>query len=316
MTTVHLDETDGRSGRDPITQRDPGWRLWSTLIEATQREMQEPGWMTAVPQLKPDRPATAPLLAGAAVTLAPGVAQRWVRQLLQQAMHEPHLHAARVVAADAQRFDALTLLEAAICLDEPRLVELARRGGMDPAVLGALAHLAALPLLQACARLLAQQLPLAWPHGYCPVCGGWPTLAERRGVERTHRLRCARCGGDWGRPVLCCPYCGESDHQRLGTLMPENGGEARQVAICMTCKGYLKVLMTLQGGASDGLVRHDLETIDLDIAALDRGYKRPKPPGYALFVHVLAPPSRLRAWFGWRAASDRSENRHDSPTPR
>jgi FdhE protein len=298
-----------------MTQRDPGWRLWSTLLEDTQREMQASAWMTAVPQLTPDRPEKAPLLAGATVTLAPRVAQRWVRQLLKQAVPKPYGRAAPRGAANARRIDAIALLEAAISLDEPRLVELAHRGHIEPAVLGSFAYLAALPLLQVCTRSLAHAFPPAWPYGYCPACGSWPTLAELRGVEHTHRLRCARCGGDWGMPLLRCPYCGESDHQNLGVLVPGEGGQTRRVSVCVTCKGYLKVLTTLQGSPGEALVRDDLESIDLDIAALERGYRRPQQPGYACSIRILTPPSRLRTFLGWHAGGNRSDNSHDHASP-
>jgi FdhE protein len=314
-TTAHLRETDIHSFLDPITQRDPGWRLWLMLLEATRREIKEPAWMTAVPRLKPDRPAGAPLLAEATVLLAPRLARRWVRRLLTQAGQNPPRPEAQEVAANARGFDALAMLKAAIGQDEPRLVSLAKEAGIDRAVLGALAHLAALPLLQACTRALQHQLPAAWPYGYCPVCGSWPTLAELRGIERTYRLRCARCGGDWGMPLLHCPYCGQSDHRHLGALVPENGGETRKVAFCMTCKGYLKVLTTLQGSPGNALVRDDLETIDLDLAALERGYCRPKHPGYALNIDLALPPSRLRTFFGWRTGTKRSNKNYDDFTP-
>jgi FdhE protein len=314
-TNAHLRETAIHSFLDPITQRDPGWRLWLTLLEATQREIKEPAWMTAMPQLKPDRPAVAPLLAGATVALTPRVARRWVRQLLTQAGRNPPRPDAQGASADTRSFDALAMLRAAIGQDEPRLVSLAEQAGIDLAVLGALAHLAALPLLQACTRVLQHQLPAAWPYGYCPVCGGWPTLAELRGIERTCRLRCARCGGDWGMPLLHCPYCGQSDHRHLGALVPEDRGESRKVAFCMTCKGYLKVLTTLQGSPGDALVRDDLETVDLDLAALERGYRRPKHPGYTLDVDIAAPPSRLRTFFGWRTGTTRSHENYDDLTP-
>jgi FdhE protein len=116
-------------------------------------------------------------------------------------------------------------------------------------------------------------------------------------------------------PLLRCPYCGESDHQRLGTLVPEEGGQTRKVSVCVTCKGYLKVLTTLQGSPGKALVRDDLGSIDLDIAALERGYRRPQQPGYACKTHLLAPPSRLGTFFGWRVRSNRSDNSHDHAPP-
>ena len=33
-----------------------------------------------------------------------------------------------------------------------------------------------------------------WQQGYCPICGGWPLLAELRGIELAQYLRCAACG--------------------------------------------------------------------------------------------------------------------------
>lgn len=312
---AHLREADIHSFLDPVTQRDPGWRLWLSLLEATQREIKAPAWMTAVPRPKPDRPAGAPLLAEATVTLTAGLSRRWMRQLLTQAGQHLPRRQVQAVAASARGFDPLAMLQAAIGQDEPCLVSLAKEAGIDLAALGALAHLAALPLLQACTRALQHQLPDAWPYGYCPVCGSWPTLAELRGIERTYRLRCARCGGDWGGSLLHCPYCGQSNHRNLGALVPEDRGERRKVAFCMTCKGYLKVLTTLQGSPGDALVRDDLETVDLDLAALERGYCRPKHPGYILNLDIVVPPGRLRTLFGWRRGIKRSNENHDDSTP-
>jgi FdhE protein len=314
-TTAHLRETDIRSSLDPITRRDPGWRLWLALLETTEREIEEPVWMTAGPRLKPDRPASTPLLAGATVTLPPRLARTWLRQLLRQAERAPHLRAVQQAVADTHGFDASAILEAAVGLDEAHLGALAGRVGIDPNVLGALAHLAALPLLQACARILQHQLPAAWPHGYCPLCGSWPAFAELRGIERTYRLRCARCGGDWGVSLLHCPYCGQNDHQHLGALVPEDGGETRKASICMTCKGYLKVVTTLQGSPGKALVRHDLETVALDLAALERGYGRPKQLGCAVDIHIVPRPSRLRAMLGWHPGGKRSTGGHEDATP-
>ena len=113
-------------------------------------------------------------MAEATVLLAPRLARRWVRRLLTQAGQNPPRPEAQEVA-NARGFDALAMLKAAIGQDEPRLVSLAKEAGIDRAVLEALTHLAALPLLQACTRALQHQLPAAWPYGYCPVCGSWPT---------------------------------------------------------------------------------------------------------------------------------------------
>jgi hypothetical protein len=141
-----------------------------------------------------------------------------------------------------------------------------------------LAHLAVIPLLQACERLLAPQVVQAWSYGYCPICGAWPTLAEVCGLEHARILRCVRCGAAWRTTWLRCPYCGEMDHQRLGVLLPEEHGATGQIDTCATCNGYLTTHTTLPALPAYAVALHDLATIALDMAALDRGYTRRERP--------------------------------------
>jgi len=226
--------------------------------------------------------------------------RRWVRRLLQQAAKVTNPSTAPLATIDTRRFDPLPLLEAAMCLDEPRLADLAKADGADPGALGALMQLATMPLLHACGRHLAPQVPLDWSSGYCPVCGAWPTLAEVRGLERTHRWRCGRCGADWGLALLRCPYCGEADHQRLGSLTAEDSEATCTVDTCLTCRGYVKTRAVLQPTPPYAVVLEDLATVDWDLVALARGYRRPTPPGYPLGVRLVEPPSRIRTFFGRR----------------
>jgi FdhE protein len=225
----------------------------------------------------------------------------WVRQLLRQAAKVAAPNLAPLATINFRRFDPLPAYEAAVCLDEERLAHLAKAADADPRALGALMQLATMPLLQACGRCLANQAPADWSYGYCPVCGGWPTLAEVRGLERTYRWRCGRCGGDWGLALLRCPYCGEADHRRLGFLVAEGESETCSVSTCMTCKGYVKSRMTLQATPTYAVVLEDLATVDWDVVALERGYTRPAQPGYRFGVRFIEAPSRLRAFFTRRS---------------
>jgi FdhE protein len=184
-----------------------------------------------------------------------------VRRLLRQAAKAAS-NPAPLVGLNSRRFDPLPAFEAAICPDDDRLASLARTAGADSRGLGALMQLATMPLLQACGRDFARQVPVDWSYGYCPVCGGWPTLAEVRGLERTHRWRCGRCGGDWGGALLHCPYCGEADHHQLGSLVAEGDTEACSVSACMTCKGYVKVRTTLQASPAYAVLLEDLATVE------------------------------------------------------
>ena len=110
-----------------------------------------------------------------------------------------------------------------------------------------------------------------------PLCGGWPHLAEQRGLERTRRLRCARCGGDWAQPGVRCPYCGVVGHEARAALVSEQDGEARKVETCSACRGYLKSVSTLRAWAGDEVALIDLATVDLDLVALEREFERPEP---------------------------------------
>jgi FdhE protein len=97
---------------------------------------------------------------------------------------------------------------------------------------------------------------------------------------------------------LCCPYCGEADHQRLGFLAADNSSETRRVETCASCKGYVKTLATLQATPPYAVTLADLATVDLDVVALERGYTRPERPGYALGICLVDSPPRLRTLFG------------------
>jgi FdhE protein len=292
--------SDIRPRLDAAAQRHPDGRAWLTLLAETLRELQAPAWGAIVPQPDPERPVAAPLLAGVTLAVDPNMVRRWVRRLLQQAAKVTNSRTAPLAAIDTRRFDPLPLLEAAMCLDEARLADLAKADGADLGALGALMQLATMPLLQVCGRHLARQVAIDWAYGYCPVCGAWPTLAEVRGLERTHRWRCGRCGGDWGLALLRCPYCGEANHQRLGSLTAEDDDATCTVDTCLTCKGYVKTRALLQPTPPYAVVLEDLATVDWDIVALERGYVRPTRPGYPLRVRLVEPPSRLRTLFGRR----------------
>ncbi|MBI4419346.1 MAG: formate dehydrogenase accessory protein FdhE, partial [Gemmatimonadetes bacterium] len=186
-----------------------------------------------------------------------------------------------------RRLDALLLLEAALSQDDARVDALACSAGADPHVLRVIAQVAVIPLLHRCGRGLGALVRPAWREGYCPVCGGWPTLAEFQGLERKRRLRCGRCGVGWDTAWLRCPFCNETDHAKLGYLAPEGGEQTRKVEFCRSCQGYIKGLATVSSFPPWALLLEDVATLPLDVAALDRGYRRPERPGYGLEVRVM-----------------------------
>jgi len=259
-----------------VRRATPESDAWLTLLEAALAESEDGAvWEAAVPSPAAERPVKAPLLSHTRITLDARATRLWVRRLLTLAL-----------PGEARKVDEIALLDAALSHDDEALDALARAGGADPSVLRVAGQMAVLPLLQACARALAPEVPAAWWEGYCPVCGAWPAVAEYTGLERKRQLRCGRCGAGWAIPLLRCVYCDETHHDNLGYLTPEAGEQSRKIEVCNTCKGYLKAVTTVRPLAPWAILVDDLTTVPLDIAALERGYRRPERPGYALEARV------------------------------
>jgi FdhE protein len=250
---------------------------WLGVLAAALEECANPAWeqAAAATTLLPERAPDAPLLVGARVPLDASLAERWLRRLLALAAEAgPEGPSLRNALRD-EGLDALSLLEATINGEEGQLAAIARTREVDVDALGAVAALAAMPLLQALRRRFAAAVGPRWSEGFCPICGGWPLLAEERGLERSRRLRCGRCGGDWAQPGIRCPFCGVTGHEARATLVSEQDGEARKVETCAACRGYLKSVSTLRAWAGDEVPLADLATVDLDLVALEREYTRP-----------------------------------------
>lgn len=191
-----------------------------------------------------------------------------------------------LVGLDRVMQDVLEVGRAAVRQDGEAMERAAQVSATDPGVLETIVNLAVWPLLQAWGRELQARIPPGWTRGYCPVCGAWPVLAELRGLERARCLRCGRCGADWRRPWLACVYCDERDHERLGSLVVAGRLEGRTVETCASCHGHLKSHTTLLALAPAELLVADLETVELDLAAWERGFRRPSKPGYAISVRL------------------------------
>jgi FdhE protein len=199
-----------------------------------------------------------------------------------------------VAAATNGSIDPQRLFGEAFVRHADHLAEIALQSGVDADLLSTLASQATAPLLRAYAERL---LPLVqrlddgspegalWQQGYCPVCGGWPLLAELRGIELALYLRCTSCGSGWRSRRMFCPYCANDDHSSLQMLTIE--GEQRfRVSVCQRCKGYLKVGNAFDPPPADLLAIDDVVSLHLDIAAIERGYHRPAGSGFVIELAV------------------------------
>jgi FdhE protein len=115
---------------------------------------------------------------------------------------------------------------------------------------------------------------LAWEHGYCPTCGGWPLLGEFRGLEQTRFLRCGLCAAEWAFPRLCCPFCGTREHQLLGYFHVEGEEGMGRASTCAGCRRYVKMTPTLVALSAPQLLVANAATLHLDLVADQRGYSR------------------------------------------
>ena len=296
-TTASIGLAGRVPGHEAPGQLDQAWRPWVRLLDVALEAAESRLWDDAVPDLPVSTekawPPYVPLMNGAAVRVDARRVRKLVRELIHIATDAGRAGTVPPSPRSGRRLDSVALLRAAIVREQDTVEQIARRAGIDAEALGVIGQLAIMPLLHACAQRWRESIPSAWTHGYCPVCGAWPALSELRGLERSRRLRCGRCATDWGLPLLQCAYCGENDHDRLGTLIPEGESQTRRVEVCFTCKGYLKAFTTLRPMTLRTIAMTDLASVDLDLIAQERDYARPSQ-----YAHVLT--------LSVRRASDRS----------
>jgi FdhE protein len=183
-----------------------------------------------------------------------------------------------IAAIREDRIDAGSLLSASFARNRHAIQTGAVQHSLSPDLLWLAAELAVSPfvhvLQQAVARPAADpDLATAldtWTHGYCPFCGSWPALAEA--VDGTAVLRCSFCALAWTRPAGSCTYCEQA------TIVVESGREwpaGARMQTCSACGGYLKVVESDQLTPFPLLAISDLQTMELDVAAVERGVHRP-----------------------------------------
>ena len=172
---------------------------------------------------------------------------------------------------ESGQMDAGSLLTASLARNQDAIRTGAIHRGLAPDLVWLLAELAASPLAHALQRALLQK-ECDWNHGYCAVCGSWPALME---VVDGHRiLRCSFCASAWERNVYSCTYCGDSGETFI-TAAPDQERMERRLEICGACQGYLKTLDVPALSPFPLLAIYDMETMDLDLAAMEHGYSRP-----------------------------------------
>lgn len=192
-------------------------------------------------------------------------------------------------AIAANTMDAGSLLTASLSRDQQAIRTGAVHRGLAPDLVWLLAELAASPFAHALhVALLSPRQDAsgdtlagamrAWNHGHCAVCGSWPALAE---VADGHRvLRCSFCAAGWELNEYRCIYCGEHGEPFV-TAAPDEERKDRRVEICGACQGYLKTIDVAELSPFPLVAITDMESMDLDLAAMEHGYSRPPMKEFA-----------------------------------
>ena len=178
------------------------------------------------------------------------------------------------------RLEATSLLTASLNRDQAALRTGAFHHGLSGDLMWLVAELAVSPFAHALQRMLFGSLGSgdlrdaldAWEHGYCPACGSWPAVAEVAGGHRA--LRCSFCACAWELNTYACIYCGEAG-EGFVTAAPNEERKDRRIEICAACGGYLKTIDVPELSPFPLLSISDIETTDLDVAAMEHGYARP-----------------------------------------
>jgi FdhE protein len=312
-----------------LKRQRPEWEPWLAVVEEILREATTPTWDVAVSALGAEAPGAkaagsgieapaakaaarlaeaprataaaqtaAPLLAGMTIPLAASSVRRLLERLIRTASMSGPPKMATLGAVLRKKLDVLALFTASLRQDYERVKEIAASGA-DAEALQAVIALLPVPFLQACNRRWASSISESWETRYCPVCGSWPAFAEVRGIERRRYFRCGRCGGAWHARALSCPYCALGDHDELVNLLPEKSGSHAVIEACKRCRGYVKTFPTLRGCPPATVMLEDLASVDLDVAALDHGYRRPTGQGYSLDVTVIE-KGATRRFLWWK----------------
>ena len=182
-------------------------------------------------------------------------------------------------AIRGERLDSTSLLTTSLAREQAALQTGAIHLGLAPDLLWLVAELAVSPVAHTLQRtLLGNPSPelhealASWNHGYCPACGSWPALAE---VAAQHRmLRCSFCAAAWELTTYACIHCGEAGEPFV-TAAPDPERKDRRLELCGSCGSYFKAVDVPELSPFPLIAIADMETMDLDVAAVEHHYGRP-----------------------------------------
>jgi len=138
--------------------------------------------------------------------------------------------------------------------------------GLEPLLLQAMR-----PFLSRCAdAVMARTTFQGWPHGNCPLCGGEPDFSFiTPAAERL--LICSRCTTRWRFDHIKCPFCLNTDRDRMTSFATRDGWY--RLNGCDVCQRYVKAFDGRNATRQVMPAVDAIATLPLDAAAVQRGYR-------------------------------------------
>lgn len=109
-----------------------------------------------------------------------------------------------------------------------------------------------------------------WYHGHCPVCGGQPDFAVLEAGSGARHLLCSRCDTQWLSRRMECPFCGNTEPNKLIYYPSED--EVYRLYVCQVCNRYLKAIDVRQVARDVIPPVERIVTVSMDVAAREAGY--------------------------------------------
>lgn len=184
------------------------------------------------------------------------------------------IHANILALEEALSINALNLKELLKRhFDQSYMDNTAEEFDIDKTILKFLVHSGIQPSLAANVEKLKDRVDHKnWLKGYCPICGSLPQISELNGEGKRYLL-CSFCGLRWPVERLRCPFCDNSEHDKLHYIYAE-GQESCRIDLCDNCNHYIKTVDSRKLSYEPDLELEDITTLHLDILASEKGYKR------------------------------------------
>lgn len=160
------------------------------------------------------------------------------------------------------------LIEAYLISDDKTLRCLAEENSVDVSVLLFFTQQVLGPVIGSYAEYLDELHEISWGEGYCPICGGLPSVGMlgRKDPEQSEflaggggkkYLHCSLCSHEWRFQRGKCPSCGNNSAGAIEYFhSPDTPWE--RIEFCKTCNCYVNTLD----------LRATTENLDINAAAL------------------------------------------------